>query len=152
MIAQRSVWKWGWRHVWGSWDQHRERWFVADAGESGAPVSRSYVNQLIRENEVDYAVWSRRQERMRKNVYGLSRKLEFVCIAAALGLGIAAGAAEEFWLLVGGSMFQGGGLVMDAIRTKNRRWTPRWPDSGYVSRTLAGTSMENLSDHRVTNR
>ena len=152
MTTQRSAWRWGWRHVWGSWDQDRERWIVDDFGRDGAPVSRSYVNQLIREDEVDYAVWSRRQERMRQAVYRVSRNLEVVCISAALGLGIAAGAADEFWLLVGGSVLQGVALLFDAIRTKNRRWTPRWPDSSYVSRTLAGTSMENLSSHRVTNR
>lgn len=152
MTTQRSVWRWGWRHVRGSWDQDRERWFVSDAGVGSAQVSRSYVNKLIRDNPVDYAIWSRRQERARQAVYRVSAVTEIVCIPTALGLGIAAGATDEFYLLVAGSVLQGIALLFDAIRTKNRRWTPRWPDSGYVSRTLAGTSMENLSDHRVTNR
>ena len=152
MTTQHSTMRWVWRHVRGSWDQDRERWFVDDLGQEGGKVSRTYVNQLIREDDVGYAVWSRRQESMRQAVYRVSRDLEIVCISAALGLGIAAGATDEFWLLVGGSLFQAVGLVMDFIRTKNRRWTPRWPDSGYVSRTLAGTSMENLSEPRVTNR
>ncbi len=152
MTTQRSALTWIWRHVRGSWDQDRERWLVNDFDRDGAPVSRSYVNELIRENEDDYVLWRGQQERVRQAVYRACRESEALCILAALGLGIAAGATDEFWLLVGGILAQGGGLVLDAIRTKNRRWIPRWPESSYVSRTLAGTSMENLSDHRVTNR
>ena len=152
MTKQRSAWRWVWRHVWGSWDQDRERWFVDDLGREGAKVSRIYVNQLIRDNEVGYAVWSRRHEEMRQAVYRVSRNLEVMCIAAALGLGGAAALTDLHWLVIGGILSQAVGLGMDFIRTKNRRWTPRWPDSGYVSRTLAGTSMENLSEPRVINR
>lgn len=152
MTTQRSALRWVWRHVRGSWDQDRERWLVDDIGQEGAKVSRIYVNRLIRENDAGYTVWSRRQEGTRQAVHRVARDLEVVCIFAALVLGIAAGATDQFWLLVGGSLSQAVGLGMDFIRTKNRRWTPRWPDSGYVSRTLAGTSMENLSGAGVANR
>ncbi len=78
--------------------------------------------------------------------------MEYCLILLAIALGITAGATGEFSLLVVGSALQGMALVVDSIRAKNRRWTPRWPDTSYVSRTIVGTSMENLSDHRVTNR
>jgi len=110
------------------------------------------VNQLIREHDVDYSIWRRRQELARLRLHHWGTVLEGFLVSAAIGLGIGAGATGEFWLLVVGSALQGVALVVDAIRTKNRRWTPRWPDSSYVSRTIVGTSMENLSDHRVTNR
>lgn len=152
MTKQRSRLRWLGRHVSGSWDRDREQWIVDDFGGKGSPVSRSYVNQLIREHPVDYSIWSRRQEQARHRVLRWGTPLEYLLIFAAIGLGIGAGATGEFYLLVGGSALQGVALVVDAIRTKNRRWTPRWPDSSYVSRSIVGTSMENLSDHRVTNR
>lgn len=152
MTTQRSALRWGWRHVRGSWDQDREQWIVDDFGEEGALVSRAYVNQLIRENDAGYAIWSRRQEGMRQDVHRVSRNTELVCIAAGLSLGVAAALTDLHWLVISGILSQAVGLGMDFIRTKNRRWTPRWPDSGYVSRTLAGTSMENLSEPSVTNR
>ena len=140
------------RHIWGSWDRDRERWIVDDFGGKGSLVSRSYVNQLIAKHDVAYSIWSRRQDIARRRVYRWGTAVEYLLVSTAIGLGIAAGATGEFWLLVVGSTLQGVALVVDAIRTKNRRWTPRWPDSSYVSRTIVGTSMENLSDHRVTNR
>ena len=152
MATQRSALRWGWRHVRGSWDRDREQWIVDDFGDEGSPVSRAYVNRLIREHDVAYSIWSRRQELARWRVHRWGTILEGLLVFAAICLGIGAGATGEFWLLVVGSALQGFALVVDAIRTKNRRWTPRWPYSGYVSRTLAGTSMENLSEPRVTNR
>ena len=152
MTPQRSALTWGWRHVRGSWDRDREQWIVDDFGSEGAPVSRAYVNLLIREHDVAYSIWSRQQERARHLVYRWGTILEGMLVVGAIGLGISAGATGEFWLLVVGSALQGVALVVDAVRTKNRRWTPRWPDSKYVSRTLAGTSVENLSEPRLTNR
>ena len=107
MTTQRSALRWGWRHVRGSWDQDRERWIVDDFGQQGAKVSRSYVNRLIRENEVGYAVWSRRQEGMRQAVYRVSRNLEVMCIAAGLGLGGAAALTDLHWLVIGGNSVSG---------------------------------------------
>ena len=152
MTPQHSGWMWCWRHVRGSWDRDRERWIVDDFGGKGSPVSRAYVNRLIGEHDVAYSIWSRQQERARHLVYRWGAILEGMLVVAAIGLGIGAGAIGAFWLLVVGSALQGIALVVDAIRTKNRRWTPRWPDSKSVSRTLAGTSMENLSEPRLTNR
>ena len=152
MSRHRSPSGWLWRHARGSWDRDREQWIVDDFGGAGSPVSRSYVNQLIREHNVDYAIWSRQQEQARHRVHRWGTVLEGLLNAAAVGLSIGAGATDEFSLLVGGSALQGVSLMVDAIRTRNRRWTPRWPDSGYVSRTIVGTSMENLSDQRMSNR